>query len=179
MSRKLKELIVGEFAQRYGTAREALLVNVVGLSGTDANRLRRELRARKLELHVIQNRLLRRVLASRPLAPLAGLLHGPCALITGPNGAVEAAKELVRLAPEFPALELKFGLPEGFEQPLPLAQVAALRSRIELVADVLSCAVSAGRRVAGAASAPGRRVAACIAAIVAKLEKGESIVKAA
>ncbi len=92
MSRKLKETVEGELKSRYGEAREAVVVNVIGLTGVEANKLRGQLRGKKLEMHVVKNRALRRVVASGPLAPLAGALSGPCALITG-GTAVETAKE--------------------------------------------------------------------------------------
>jgi large subunit ribosomal protein L10 len=179
VSRKLKELIERDLHGRYEGVREALLINVVGLNGHETNRLRGLLRERKLRFHVVRNRSARRALAESPLSPLLPALRGPCALVTGETPAVEAAKELVRLATEYPRLELKVGLVEGWDELLPVTQVAELRGRTELIGDVLSLTMSPGRRVVGCLSGPGRRLAGCIKAIADRLEKGETISRAA
>lgn len=179
MSRQLKEMIKGELENRYGDCGEALVVNVIGLNGVDANRFRRELRTHQIEMHVVQNRLLKRVVGDRRLKPLAKAMSGPCALITGGSSIVETAKLLLKMAAEFPKLELKVGLAEGLDAPLSIEDISKLRSRGEVIGDVVMLAVSPGRRLAGALRGPGGRVAGCLKTVIDKLEKGETITKVA
>lgn len=179
MSRKLKEMIENELKSRYGELREAVVVNAVGLTGIDANLLRRELRAKKYEMHVVPNRLFLRSSAGSALAPLAKAMTGPCALVTGGGTAVEIAKELLRFAEKFPKLEVKLGLVEGIDEPLAATEVAKLRSRTEVIGDVAMLAISPGKRLAGAVRGPGGGLAACLKSLIGKLEKSEAITKVA
>lgn len=179
MSRQLKENIEQHLRGRYSDCSEALLVNAIGLTGVDANRLRRELRSKNIEMHMVPNRMLRRAVKDRKLAPLAGAAAGPCALVTGGSSIVETAKLLMKLATDFPKLELKIGIAEGLDAPLSIEDVSKLRSRGEVIGDVVMLAVSPGRRLAGAIRAPGGRVAGCLKTIIDKLEKGEAISKVA
>ncbi|MCK6455535.1 MAG: 50S ribosomal protein L10 [Phycisphaerae bacterium] len=179
MSRKVKQLLETNLASRYGAAKEALVVNVLGLTGVEANQLRGILRKKEIELHVVPNRAMRRVIGTGALAPIAKELKGACALVTGKLPAVEIAKELTRLAADYPKLELKFGLIEGMDETMPFDRVAAMRTRVELIGEVVMLANSPGRRLAACVAGPGRRVAGCIKAIAEKLENGETIAKVA
>ncbi len=178
MSRVVKEMIESELKGRYGGIREAVVVNPIGLTGNDANSLRRHLRSKNYEIHVVSNRMFRRATAGTPLASLADSMDGPCALVTGGGSAIELAKELLRIAADFPKLELKLGLVEGLDSAMPVEDVAKLRGRLEIIADIAACAISPGRKLAGAIRSPGARIAGCLKTIIEKVEKGEPIAKA-
>jgi ribosomal protein L10 len=179
MSRKIKEMVEGEMKSRYGALKEALVVNAIGLTGVEANNLRRELNKKKWEMHVVPNRLFRRASEGTALSPLAKKMTGPCAIVTGGPSAVEMAKEFLKIAEAFPKLELKIGLVEGLDDPMPVAELSKLKTRGEMIGDVIMLAVSPGRRLAGAVKAPGGKIAACIKTVIEKLEKGETIAKVA
>ncbi len=179
MSRKLKQMIETELKDRYGGVREAVVVNAVGLTGIDANLLRRQLRAKKYEMHVVTNRLFRRSSAGTPMASLAKAMSGPCAIVTGGGTAVEIAKELLKIAETFPKLELKIGLVEGIDEPMAVGDVAKLRTRTEVIGDVAAMAISPGKKLAGAVRGPGGGLAACLKALIGKLENGEAVAKVA
>jgi large subunit ribosomal protein L10 len=179
MSRKLKEMIETELKTRYGSVREAVLVNAVGLTGVDANLLRRQLRAKKYEMHVVPNRLFKRSSSGSAIEPLAKAMSGPCAIVTGGGTAVEMAKELLKFAESFPKLELKIGLVEGIDEPMPVPELAKLRGRLEVIGDVAAIAISPGKKLAGAVGGPGGGLAACLKTLIGKLEKGEAVAKVA
>lgn len=178
MSRAVKELVSQEFEKKYKTAESVMVVSVHGLKGTEVNVLRGELRKKKIEVHVVGNRTAKRVLADTVLAPISSILTGPCAFVTGGSSPVDAAKELIRLAKEYPALELKKGLVDGETDLFSIEDISKRRSRAELQGEIVMLAISPARRVAGCLKTGGR-VAGCIKAIADKLEKGETITKVA
>ena len=67
MSKRLKELVAGELTKRYGSMDAAMLVNVHGLSGVEANTFRNHLRKAGAEVHVIKNSIATRVFKGTPL----------------------------------------------------------------------------------------------------------------
>lgn len=178
MSRAIKELVEKSIRAKYADLDNVLVVNVHGLSGNEANQLRGELRKKKIELHVVKNRAAKRVLDGTVLQPIQSILKGPCAFVTGGSSPVETAKELVRLAAEYPKLELRLGVLEGETQPMPIVEISKRRSKYEILGEVMLLATSPARRVAGCLNVGGR-IAGCVKAIIDKLEKGESITKVA
>ena len=178
MSRAVKELVAKDFEKKYKDLDSLMVVSVHGLKGTEVNTLRGELRKKKIEVHVVGNRTAKRVLADTILAPISSVLTGPCAFVTGGESPVDAAKELIRLAKEYPTLELKKGLVEGETDLMTIEDSSKRRSKAELQGDIVMLAISPGRRIAGCLNTGGR-VAGCIKAIIDKLEKGETIAKVA
>ncbi len=178
MSRAVKELVSKDFESKYKSTDSVMVVSVHGLKGTEVNVLRGELRKKKIEVHVVGNRTAKRVLADTVLAPISSILTGPCAFVTGGSSPVDAAKELMRLAKEYPALELKKGLVDGETDLFTIEDISKRRSRAELQGEVVMLAMSPGRRIAGGLNTGGK-VAGCIKAIIDKLEKGEAITKVA
>lgn len=178
MSRTVKELVAQDFEKKYKDLNSLMVVSVHGLKGTEVNTLRRELRKKQIDVHVIGNRTAKRVLADTILAPISSVLTGPCAFVTGGASPVDAAKELIRLVKEYPALELKKGLVEGETDLMTIEDISKRRSKAELQGDIVMLAISPGRRIAGCLNTGGR-VAGCIKTIIDRLEKGETIAKVA
>jgi len=174
MSRVIKDMVEQALRQRYGNAESILVISVHGLSGVAANEFRGELRKKNIEVHVVKNSAARRVLAGTPLAALGDRLTGPCAFVTGGVSPADTAKELLRLAKDFPAVELKFGVVDGESDVLTVEQVSTRRSKAELQGEVVMLFLSPARRIAGCLNVGGK-IAGCLKAIVEKLEKGEEI----
>ena len=173
MSKPVKDLITSEYAGRYGRLANACVVSVIGLDAISTNKLRGELRSKKISLHVVKNSLARRAFADGPLAPLAGSLDGPCALVVGGESVIDVAKALVELKKKFPALELKKGILEGDPDLLDVERLSQMKSRGDLLADVAMLIASPGRRLAGCIGGPGGRLAGCFKAIADK-EEGQA-----
>jgi len=178
MSRIVKDLEQKELSALYGKAEGVMVVNVHGLNGIEANQVRGQLRKKKIEMHVVKNRAVKRVIAGTALEPIAKHLTGPCAFVTGGPSPVETAKELLRLQTEFPKLELRMGVVDGETSAVPIEEISKRRSKSEIIGEVIMLANSPGRRVAGCLKTGGR-VAGCIKAIINKLEKGEAITRVA
>ncbi|MBX3396045.1 MAG: 50S ribosomal protein L10 [Phycisphaerae bacterium] len=177
MSRTVKSLIEQDIRDRYSKIDSALVVNVLPLTGVEANVLRGELHKKGIEVHVIKNAAARRALADTPLAPLTQTLKGPCAFVTGP-APVEAAKEIMRLVKDYPKLELKSAMADGDPYIMTIEELSNRRSKAEIQGEVVMVFLSPARRIAGQIKV-GSKIAGCVKAVADKLEKGETITKVA
>jgi large subunit ribosomal protein L10 len=178
MSRAVKELLEKDLRRQYGDLDSALVVSVHGLSGIQVNALRGVLSQKNVEVHVVKNRAINRVLAGTALEPLARELTGPCAFVTGGSGTIDVAKDLLLLAKEYPGLELKYGVVSGDPEVCSIEEISKRKSRGELHGEIVMLAISPGRRIAGCLNIGGK-IAGCVKAIVDRLEKGEKIEKVA
>lgn len=171
MSKRIKALTTDELSRRYGELDSLCVVSVSGLDATASNRLRGELRENDVELHVIKNRLARRALGDGVLGPLVAGLAGPCAFAYGGESIIDVAKLLVKLGDAYPQLELKEGIIEGEPDLYPVTEIAKMQSRTETIAEVVSLALSPGRRIAGCLTGPGGRIAGGVKAVVERREQ--------
>jgi large subunit ribosomal protein L10 len=174
MSKPVKDLITHDYQGRFAKVSSACVVSVIGLDAIATNKLRGALRAKKIELRVLRNSLARRAFAESPLAPLAGSLEGPCALVVGGESIIDVAKVLVDLKKTFPAIELKKGILEGDPDLLDIDRLAKMKSRGELLSDLAMLIASPGRKLAGCLAGPGGRLAGCFKAMAEKEEQAEA-----
>ena len=173
MSRFVKELITTQLKGQYEGLDSALVVDLTGMDVHSTQELRARLRGKNARLQVVKNALARRAFGDGPLGPLGVALEGPCALVTSDDSIIDAAKVLVEAAKEFQALKLKDGLVEGDPSLLAVADVAKLRSRAEVIGDLVGLFTSPARSLAGCIGGPQARLAGCLKAIVEK-EEGEA-----
>ncbi len=168
MSKQLKTLITDTLRSRYEGVDSACVVDVTGLTVEDAQRVRRALAAKRIELMVVKNSLARRALDGGPLESLGRDLAGPCALVTGGDSVIDVAREVVKLAGEFPKLILKRGIMDGDPEVTEVAELAKLKGKSELLSDIAMLMASPGRAIAGCVGSPAGRIAGCLKAIVEK-----------
>ncbi|NLE58601.1 MAG: 50S ribosomal protein L10 [Planctomycetes bacterium] len=173
MSKPTKDFVTREYAGRYADLTNACVVSVIGLDAISTNKLRGELRSKKISLHVVKNSLARRAFTDSSLAPLATVLEGPCALVVGGESIIDVAKTLVELKKKYPAIELKKGILEGDPDLLDVERLSQMKSRGDLLAEVAMLIASPGRRLAGCIGGPGGRLAGCFKAIADKEESGQ------
>ncbi len=168
MSKQLKSLVTEALRSRYQGVDQACVVDVCGLNVEDIIKVRRELTSKNIRLRVVKNSLARRAFAGGPLETLGNDLSGPCALVTGGDSAIDMAREMVRLAVEFPPLALKKGIMEGESSLIPVADLAKLMGRTELVREIASMLGSPARSLAGCLASPQSRIAGCLKAMADK-----------
>ncbi len=162
MSKAVKEMIMQELRTRYAGIDSACVVDMTGMNVQQQQRLRRLLRERSARLEVVKNSLARRAFSDGPLAPLGEALQGPCALVTSKESLVEAAKALVEAAKEFETLTLKHAILEGDPELVTVEQLAKMKSRAELIGEVIMLVTSPARRLAGCLTGPPSRIAGCL-----------------
>lgn len=83
------------FAEQLKDARSVIVTDYRGLTVRDLQELRRRLRPKGVEYHVVKNSLFGRAASAAGKGPLAPMLGGPTALATGSADEVDLAKSLV------------------------------------------------------------------------------------
>lgn len=179
MSRKVKEMMIREYRQRLGQAREAMLISVRGIKAMPAVRLRRTLAQRQVRVTVVRNTLARRALADTPLEPITRLFEGPSALAWGDASVVEIARELLRLAETIPQLELRGAVLDGqvFEGRAGVEELARYPTRQEAQGRIAAAVGGVGPRLSATLAGPGAMLAMLLKAIEERLQKGETITR--
>lgn len=115
MSKRLKQLMSRDIAQRVSDIQDALLVNVIGIDANKTVVLRRELREKNIHLLVVKNSLARRATEGTPLAPAFEGVEGTLALVWGGEDFVSLVKEVTRLdkSADFELFEARGGVMDG------------------------------------------------------------------
>lgn len=166
MSKPLKQLMTDNLRRRFEGVEGACVVDLTGLDVGSTTVFRRALRDRSMAIEVVKNSLAARAFKGTPLQALGDSLEGPCALVTGGDSIIEVAKALVQAAREFTAITLKQAMLDGDPTLMTVEDVARMKSRVEMLGEIVMLMASPGRAVAGCASSPARRIAGCLKAIV-------------
>ncbi|UCD29208.1 MAG: 50S ribosomal protein L10 [Planctomycetota bacterium] len=174
MSKPVKDLITKEYKKVYGDIDNACVVSVIGLDAIATNKLRGELRQKNVRLQVIKNSMARRAFTGTTLEPLSNALDGPCALVTGGESVIDVAKVLVDLQKNYPQIELKMGMLDGDPDLIYVDQLAKMKNREELLAELAMLISSPARRLAGCLGSPGGLICGCLKAISDKQGSAEA-----
>ncbi len=165
MSKYVKDLITNDLRQRLEGVEGALLVDVVGMPNNENVALRRQLRAKEIELLVVKNSLARRATAGTPLEPAMVGVEGTVALVWGSADVVSLAKEVMRLAgqAQFAPFAPKGGVMDG--QPLSADEVKAVSkwpSREEQISILVGQILSPGAKLSSQLLSMGGKLASQI-----------------
>ncbi len=142
MARPEKVKQVEKIKEKLDKSVAFLLTNYQGLTAGEINLLRRKMKKENMELKVVKNTLLKRVLGEKSpdnLNDFNDFLVGPTALAFSYEDPIKLAKLLVDFSKENEALKIKAGFLEGrkvtFEE---VKMFATLPSREELMSKLLS-----------------------------------------
>lgn len=97
MSKYVKNLISKDLGKRLDGVEEAVFVNVIGLDANQTVNLRKDLRAKDIQLMVVKNSLAQRATEGTPLSTALGECEGSLAIMWGSEDIVTLAKEAIRL----------------------------------------------------------------------------------
>ena len=159
MSKRVKALLQRDIRNRLSGADSCVVVDYRGLTGSRAVVLRRALREQGVRMLVVRNALARRALADGPLASAAPLLEGPSAICWGADDVVALARVVQENAGKDEPLTVRGASVEGrtlFAEEV--SQLAALPTRLEMVAGIAARALAPARRVISLALGPAQRV---------------------
>lgn len=181
MSKAVKDLMTRDYRDRLAGVNDALVISIRGVNAIDNNRMRNDLRARKVRVTVVRNNLAVRALKGTPLAALEPVLTGPSAIAYGEESVVDVARALVEWAKKVEQLELKGALLDGvlYEGKKGVEALSRFPTRAEAQAQVITLILSPARKVMAQVKAPGGNVLGIVKRIQEKLEKGETISKLA
>ncbi len=127
---------IGELKNKIGAAKDFIFAEYRGLTVEQISALRKQLREKNAEFHVVKNNFAR--IAFEDLGytkEVEPVLAGPTAVAFSHSEANEVAKVLVDFSKETPALKVKAGLVDrGFMGEAEVAAFSKLPSRNQLIA---------------------------------------------
>lgn len=173
MTKNEKEVMVDEIASTLESKSIVYLTNYSGLTVAQANELRNRFRNSGVEYKVYKNTLVR--LAMERLGGFDDMidhLHGPTAVAFGgePSAPARVIKKFAQ-DQNIERPELKAAYIDGaFYGADALDVLASLKSKDELIGDILGLLIAPIANIVGAVQAPGRTLASQINEIAEKAE---------
>lgn len=173
MSKYVKQILAKELAGRLTDVNEFLIVDMTGIDGITNNRLRGKLGEKGIKIMMVKNAIMRQALKGMGMDAASELFAvGPCTIAYGGDSVVDVAKEIKAVDTGKAAIQFRGAYIDG--TPLNAAAAAGLvnmKSRVELLGDIVMLANSPARRLAGAIAAPGGIIAGCLKTIADGSEK--------
>ncbi len=165
LTRDQKEEALGAIAEQLDATSTLYLTDYQGLSVDQANKLRRAFRAAGIEYKVLKNTLLRRVMETRGgYDELFEQLNGPTAVAftTEPSAPAKVLKKFLDdnnlELPRFKGAYVDGAVYDDRS----LDTLAKLKSKDELIADILGLLLAPMANVVGALTAPGSTLAGAV-----------------
>ncbi|MFH0793850.1 MAG: 50S ribosomal protein L10 [bacterium] len=170
--KQFKVASVEQLADKFGKAASVVLADYQGLTVEEITDLRRQLRAEKVELKVVKNRLAKRAAVGAGFAGLEDLLKGTTALTFSYADPVLGPKILADYAKKNEKLQIKGGLlaRERIDAAM-VKRLAGLPSRQILLGRFLGSLKSSQTKLARGLKATVSKVAYALSAVAGK--KGE------
>lgn len=173
MSYAVKGLVQNEYTKRFDGVSSFMVLQTIGISGVDNNKMRGELKKKGVKMMVVKNSLMRRALESLG-HPKGGQLFGsgPCTVVFGGDSIVDVAKTLESWLKKNKALTIKGAYVEGEALNAAAAKgLSKMPTRAELQGQILRIAMAPGANVAGCLVGPGSAIAGCVKTLIEKKEK--------
>jgi large subunit ribosomal protein L10 len=159
MSKYVKELMMNQLASELEGTRSVLIVDFKGLDAIAENKLRLDLRKKKIRMRALKNSLAKRVFAGGGMEGLSQFLAGPSVAVWGGDGVAELAKEISGHVKKLKKPEIKGGAVDGvIIGPSQVEEITKLPSREELIARVVALALAPAQRILSLANAPASGV---------------------
>ena len=160
MRKEVKDTIVVELGQKLKEYAHFYLVDIAGLNAADTSDLRRKCFKNDVKLIVVKNTLLHKAFEASEIdfEPLYGALKGNTALMFTNTANVPAKllKEYKDNKKEIPALKAAYAEESIFVGSDKLAELCAIKSKNELIADVVALLQSPIKNVVSGLNAGGK-----------------------
>jgi len=160
MRKEVKDTIVVELGQKLKEYAHFYLVDIAGLNAADTSDLRRKCFKNDVKLIVVKNTLLHKAFEASEIdfEPLYGALKGNTALMFTNTANVPAKllKEYKDNKKEIPALKAAYAEESIFVGADKLAELCAIKSKNELIADVVALLQSPIKNVVSGLNAGGK-----------------------
>jgi large subunit ribosomal protein L10 len=173
MSKYVKQILTKELQNRFTDVNEFLIVDMTGVDGITNNRLRGKLREKGIKIMMVKNAIMRHALKDMDMASAAELFAaGPCTVVYGGDSVVDVAKEIEAVDVGKTAIKFRGAYTDGaLLDAVAATELVNMKSRTELLGDIVMLVNSPARRLAGAIASPAGIIAGCIKTIADASEK--------
>ncbi len=170
MDRARKEEVVGELNKVFSESKLVVVTHFSGLTASEMNQLRGQMRELGATFRVTKNRLVRRALDGTNCGPLSELFDGPTGIAYSEDP-IAAAKAAVKFSEKNDKLVVLGGMmDETVLDAGGVKSLAKLSSLDELRSTIISIIQTPATRVAGVLQAPAGQLARVMGAYGAKDE---------
>jgi large subunit ribosomal protein L10 len=139
LDRDQKAAIVAELNESFNRAKFSVVADYCGLTVSDLEKIRRELRETQTEIRIAKNTLLRRAAADTSCESLTDDFIGTTAIVYAYDDPVAPAKALAKCAEDFEKFQLRSAVLDGEKITVDdMVALSKLPSRETLLAQFLS-----------------------------------------
>lgn len=165
MDRAQKEKVVEELGQIFERSGVVVVAHYAGITVAQMQDLRAKMRVVGGSVRVAKNKLAKIALEGKPAHAMADLLTGMTVMAYSddPVAAAKVAEEYAKKNEKFVILGGAMG--DTLLDPAGVKAVAALPSREELIASIVSCIIAPAASIAGAIGAPASSIAGILSTI--------------
>ena len=165
MDRAQKEKVVEELGQIFESSGGVVVARYEGMTVSQMQDLRADMRAAGGSVRVAKNRLAKIALEGKPCASIGTLLTGMTVLAYSedPVAAAKVTEKYAKANDKFVILGGAMG--SAALDPAGVKAVAAMPSREELIAQIVSCIGAPASNIAGAIGAPASNIAGILSTI--------------
>ena len=168
MSKAIKQMQMDDLKKTFGSVRDMVLLNVVGLGAIPENQLRLGLRKKGIRLQQVKNSLARKVFADLGVTINASWV-GSTTIAWGSTSVAELSKEIETVVKKHDkVMKVKTAVADGQEVAFDVA--LKMPTRQEAIGHVIALALAAGGRLVGAILGPGGKVAGAVKTLSEKKE---------
>ncbi len=130
-----KQAIIDEIKGKLENAQSAVVIDYIGITVDEANKMRNKLRAAEVDYTVYKNTLVKRAIEGTKFADLAQVLEGPSAVAISESDATAPARVLDEVMTELKKMAFKGGVVEDtFYDAEGMKQIAKIPGREALIA---------------------------------------------
>ncbi len=178
MSKLVKKLISRDIATRLAGVDDAIIANIVGMSGNENYAIRKNMRDQGIGLMVVKQSLAARATEGTTLRPAFDNQIGSLAVIWGCEDFVSLVRAVTKLSksPEFTKLEIKGGVMDGEALSAEeIAKVSKWPSRQEQISMLVGQILSPGSTLSGQLVGPARKIAGQVKKMIEDREEGSDV----
>ncbi|MDO4588138.1 MAG: 50S ribosomal protein L10 [Planctomycetia bacterium] len=162
MSKYVKNIISSDLQKRLKGVDNALLVNLVGMTVNNNNKLRKELASKGINLLVVKNSMADRATKETSLNPMFNGLTGSSAICWGASDIVSLAKEIIKISKDkaYSKFEIRGGVLDGEAfQAETVLEISKWPTREEQISILLGQIVGVGSKLSSQLLSGGANLA--------------------
>lgn len=174
MSKVVKKLVSRDISTRLKGVNDAIVANIVGMTGEENYNIRKTLRDQGIGLMVVKRTMAARATEGTSLRPAFDKQAGSMAVIWGCEDFVSLTRTITKLvnSGQFPKLEIKGGVMDGDALTADqVKKVSKWPSRQEQISLLVGQILSPGATLSGQLVGPARKIAGQVKKLIENQEE--------